>query len=88
LARRFGMSARSFARRFVQATGEPPLTYLHGLRVEAAKHLLENGGRTLTEIAAAVGYEDVAFFRALFRRRTGVTPVAWRGRFARPRRAS
>jgi len=83
LARRFGMSARSFARRFVQATGEPPLTYLHGLRVEAAKHLLENGARTLPEIAAAVGYEDVAFFRALFRRRTGVAPAVWRGRFAR-----
>jgi len=83
LARRFGMSPRSFARRFKQAAGEPPLTYLHGLRVEAAKHLLESGTRTLPQIAAAVGYEDVAFFRALFRRRTGVAPAVWRGRFAR-----
>ena len=83
LARRFGMSPRSFARRFKQAAGEPPLAYLHGLRVEAAKHLLESGTRTLPQIAAAVGYEDVAFFRALFRRRTGVAPAVWRGRFAR-----
>ena len=88
LARRFGMSPRSFARRFKQATGEPPLGYLHGLRVEAAKHLLESGARSLPQIAAAVGYEDVAFFRALFRRRTGVAPAVWRGRFARPERAA
>lgn len=84
LARRAGMSPRSFARRFKQATGEPPLAYLHGLRIEAAKHLLEAPARSLREIAAAVGYEDVAFFRALFRRRTGAPPAAWRRRFARP----
>lgn len=83
LARHSGMSPRSFARRFKQATGEAPLAYLHGLRVEAAKHLLENGARSLGEIAAAVGYEDVAFFRALFKRRTGAAPAVWRRRFAR-----
>src|SRR5262249_44453665 len=80
---RVGMSPRSFARRFKQATGEAPLAFLHGLRVEAAKHLLESETRTLPEIAAAVGYDDVAFFRALFKRRTGAALVAWRKRFAR-----
>ena len=83
LARRCGMSPRGFARRFKQATGEPPLAYLHGLRVEAAKHLLESAARSLPQIAAAVGYEDVAFFRTLFRRRTGVAPAVWRRRFSR-----
>jgi len=83
LARRFGMSPRSFARRFKRATGEPPLAYLHGLRVEAAKHLLETGARPLPEIAAAVGYEDLAFFRSVFKRRTGAAPAVWRRRFAR-----
>jgi transcriptional regulator GlxA family with amidase domain len=83
LARRSGMSPRSFARRFRQATGETPLAYLHGLRVEAAKHLLESGAHSLPQIAEAVGYEDVAFFRALFRRRTGVAPAVWRRRFSR-----
>lgn len=83
LARRSGMSPRSFARRFKQATGEPPLGYLHGLRVEAAKHLLESGSRSLREVAESVGYDDVAFFRALFKRRTGSAPAVWRRRFAR-----
>ena len=88
LAQRFGMSPRSFARRFKQATGEPPLAYLHGLRVEAAKRLLESPTRPLREVASAVGYEDVAFFRALFKRRTGAAPASWRRRFARPGAAS
>jgi transcriptional regulator GlxA family with amidase domain len=83
LARRFGMSARTFARRFKQAAGEPPLAYLHALRIEAAKHLLESGASSLGEVAAAVGYEDAAFFRALFKRRTGAAPTAWRRRFER-----
>ena len=84
LARRFGMSPRSFARRFKQATGKTPLAYLHEIRIEAAKHLLEADARPLREISSAVGYEDVAFFRALFKRRTGAAPAAWRRRFARP----
>jgi len=34
-------------------------------------------------IAHAVGYEDPAFFRRLFRRRTGMTPARYRKRFQR-----
>jgi len=52
--------------------------------VEAAKHLLESGTRSFGEISAAVGYEDVPFFRSLFQRRTGVSPTSWRRRFSRP----
>jgi transcriptional regulator GlxA family with amidase domain len=84
LARRSGMSPRSFARRFKLATGQTPLVYLHGLRIEAAKQLLERSERSLREVAEAVGYEDVAFFRALFKRRSGAAPAVWRRRFARP----
>jgi YesN/AraC family two-component response regulator len=32
-------------------------------------------------VAAAVGYDDPAFFRRLFKRRTGVTPARYRTRF-------
>ena len=41
LAARVGMSPRNFARRFTAATGETPLAYLHRLRIDAARHLLE-----------------------------------------------
>jgi len=80
-AQRAGMSLRNFVRRFKQATGDSPLTYLQKLRVAAAKRLLECNHRTMQEISDAVGYQDVAFFRALFQRHTGVSPSAYRERF-------
>jgi transcriptional regulator GlxA family with amidase domain len=80
-ARRVGMSLRNFVRRFKQATGDSPLTYLQKLRIAAAKRLLESDHRTMQEISEAVGYQDVAFFRALFQRHTGASPSAYRHRF-------
>jgi len=80
-AERAGMSLRNFVRRFKQATGDSPLIYLQKLRVAAAKRLLENGHRTMQEISDAVGYQDVAFFRKIFERHTGVSPSAYRRRF-------
>ena len=80
-ARRVGMSVRNFVRRFKQATGDSPLSYLQKLRVAAAKRMLENNHRTMQEISDAVGYGDVAFFRSLFQRHTGVSPSAYRDRF-------
>src|SRR6202142_4036513 len=80
-ARRVGMSLRNFVRRFKQATGDSPLAYLQKLRVAAAKRLLEGDHRTVQEISDAVGYQDVAFFRGLFQRHTGVSPSAYRRRF-------
>jgi len=80
-ARRVGMSMRNFVRRFKQATGDSPLNYLQKLRIAAAKRLLENNHRSMQEISEAVGYHDVAFFRALFQRHTGVSPSAYREKF-------
>ncbi|MBV8674137.1 MAG: helix-turn-helix domain-containing protein [Acidobacteriaceae bacterium] len=80
-ARRVGMSVRNFVRRFKQATGDSPLIYLQKLRIAAAKRMLENNHRSMQEISEAVGYQDIAFFRALFHRHTGVCPSVYRDRF-------
>jgi len=80
-ARRVGMSLRNFVRRFKQATGDSPLIYLQKLRIAAARRLLEGNHRSMQEISDAVGYQDVAFFRSLFQRHTGVSPSAYRERF-------
>lgn len=80
-ARRVGMSLRNFVRRFKQATGDTPLIYLQKLRVAAAKRMLESDHRGMQEISTAVGYQDLAFFRQVFQRHTGVAPSAYRERF-------
>ena len=81
LATRVGMSPRNFARRFKAATGETPIRYLHRLRINAARHLLENDLQSVFQVSRAVGYEDLAFFRRLFKRQAGVSPTRYRERF-------
>lgn len=81
LAERAGMSPRTFARRFRAATGESPVGYLHRLRINAARHLLENDLKSVQEVCRMVGYDDVAFFRRLFKRYTGSAPRQYRERF-------
>lgn len=81
LAQRAHMSARTFQRRFKAATGRHPGAYLQAQRIAIARTLLENGSQSVQQISRAVGYEDLAFFRKVFRRETGMTPGEYRTRF-------
>jgi len=81
LAQRVRMSTRNFARRFKQATGEAPLGYLQKLRIGESKRLLESEYTTVQEVARDVGYEDVIFFRRLFKRYAGISPQEYRKNF-------
>ncbi len=78
---------RSFNRRFKRATGLAPMEYVHTLRLEEAKQLLESSSEAVEGIAQQVGYEDAAFFGRLFRRKVGVTPAQDRKRFRGLRQA-
>lgn len=78
---------RSFVRRFSKATGLTPLDYVHALRLEAAKQLLETRDLAVEAVAGEVGYEDASFFSRLFRRKIGLTPAQYRLRFGMLRRA-
>ncbi len=83
LAARTGMSPRNFIRRFKAATGRLPGAYVQALRIAAAKELLERGTASIQTVCARSGYADLAFFRGLFKRHTGMTPAEYRSRFAR-----
>jgi transcriptional regulator GlxA family with amidase domain len=72
---------RTFQRRFKLATGMAPLEYVHALRIEEAKHLLETTTMPIDAIANDVGYEDAAFFGRLFRRNVHLTAPQYRQRF-------
>lgn len=84
MVRRSGLPERSFKRRFTQATGLAPITYVQRLRVEEAKRRLERTRSSVDEISWQVGYEDPAFFRRLFRRVTQLSPAAYRRKFSVP----
>lgn len=81
LAEKHQISRRSLERKFKKATGITPLGYLQQIRVEAAKGLLEKNSLTFSEITYLVGYEDIAFFRKIFLRFTGLKPKEYQQRF-------
>jgi transcriptional regulator GlxA family with amidase domain len=87
MVRLSGLAERSFKRRFNLATGMSPLEYVHTLRLEEAKQMLESGNASIEAIANDVGYEDAGFFSRLFRRNVNLTPAQYRRRFGSMRKA-
>ncbi|MFK4089478.1 GlxA family transcriptional regulator [Kribbella sp. NPDC020789] len=82
LARRAGMSERSFARTFRAETGSTPAAFVESLRVEAARRLLETTGLTVAAIARTVGYKHGETLHRLFVRRLATTPERYRQHFS------
>ncbi len=87
MVRLSGLAERSFKRRFRLATGMAPLEYVHTLRLEEAKQMLETSDTPVEDVASEVGYEDAGFFSRLFRRNVSLTPAQYRKRFGAMRRA-
>jgi transcriptional regulator GlxA family with amidase domain len=83
-----GLPQRSFIRRFRDATGMTPLDYIHALRLEEAKQMLETSEESIEAIANEIGYEDTSFFGRLFRRKVGIAPGQYRLRFGALRKAA
>ena len=82
MVERSGLNPRTFARRFIAATGYPPMEYVHALRMEEAKQILETEDLSVDDVGHYVGYGDPAYFRRLFKRKVGLTPARHRRKFA------
>lgn len=77
------MSTRNLIRRFEQATGNTPLEYLQRFRIENAKKMLEDKHYGIEQIAMKCGYEDMSFFRKVFKRHVGMTPREYKDKYGR-----
>lgn len=82
VAQAAAVSERTLLRHFRQVTGRTPLEYLHMLRVERARMLLEVTLHGTQAIAEACGYVDAAAFRRLFQRSLHMSMSEYRARFA------
>lgn len=78
VAQLFGMSLRTFNRRFKQATGISPLSYLQQIRMDSARDLLAASNLSVAEVADKVGYIDTSHFTRLFKQTYKLTPKDYR----------
>jgi transcriptional regulator GlxA family with amidase domain len=78
IAEQFGMSQRSFTRRFKAASGVRATQYWQQLRIETAKELLASSNLTIQEIADQVGYQDQGHLTRLFKKSLNLTPKSYR----------
>ena len=80
LARTAFMSPAHFSRRFRDAYGETPYSYLMTRRIERAKALLRRGDMSVTDVCFAVGCTSLGSFSARFTELVGETPSAFKAR--------
>lgn len=80
LARTALMSTAHFSRRFREAYGETPYSYLMTRRIERATALLRRGDMSVTDACFAVGCTSLGSFSAKFTQIVGETPSAYRAR--------
>ncbi|MFJ9536080.1 AraC family transcriptional regulator [Streptomyces sp. NPDC101225] len=78
LARAAAMSRTTFAVRFKEAAGVPPLTYLLNWRMSLAARALRQGTVPVATLARSVGYTSESAFSNAFKRAVGVAPRRYR----------
>lgn len=79
LAHRAAMSRSTFAARFQEVVGASPLHFIREWRMRRAQTLLREG-KSVTAVAALVGYESEVAFAKAFKREIGVGPGTFRRR--------
>lgn len=83
LANRANMSARTYARRFVEETGTTPMQWITDQRISYVRRMLEETDLDVDQVAARAGFGSATLLRHHFRRVVGVTPSDYRRRFSR-----
>jgi len=78
MAKEAGYSPDHFGRVFREITRQSPREFVVTARINRALQLLVETDFTISQIADALGYEDVYFFSKQFKQRTGITPTAYR----------
>jgi AraC family transcriptional regulator, arabinose operon regulatory protein len=78
IATEVGLSPSRLSHLFKRHTGRSVPAYVEQRRMERAEDLLRMTGRSVSEVARAVGYDDPLYFSRRFRVRTGTSPRLWR----------
>jgi len=73
-AREVGMSRSNLHRKLQALTNQPTHEFLRSLRLKRAAQLLKKSTAPVTEVAYAVGFNNLSHFTKIFRQQFGQTP--------------
>ncbi|MFJ5622799.1 helix-turn-helix domain-containing protein [Peribacillus loiseleuriae] len=71
-----GRSLSTFKREFQAIYNEPTFQWIRNRRLEKAKELLTHSGLSVTDVCFATGFENVAHFSKVFKKKYGIPPSA------------
>lgn len=78
IADKVGMSEGHFCRFFKQMVQKSPIEYINHYRIQKASLLLEQSDRKVVDIALEVGFDNLSYFIATFKKWNGMTPSCYR----------
>ena len=73
----FNTNKTTLHRAFKEQTGDTVVHYINRRRMRLAKQLIATGGKTMTEIADALGFSSVHYFSRTFMQYEGISPTAY-----------
>lgn len=77
VASSLGISVSLLKRVFREQTDTSVISYLTGLRITEAKRMIRNHNLNFTQISEALGYDNIHYFSAQFKKQTGMTPTEY-----------
>lgn len=75
LSRLMAMDRSVLYRRMQSLTATTPSDYILNLRMQTAKHLLQDKGYAVGEVAQRVGFGNTKYFSVVFKKTFGITPM-------------
>ncbi len=74
MADALAMSRRTLVRKLNAVTGEAPVKFIRGYRLERAKQMLEDNVAPIWEIAVKTGFGSASYFTKCFKDHYGISP--------------
>ncbi|MGM0885143.1 MAG: helix-turn-helix domain-containing protein [Bacillota bacterium] len=79
LAQMASLSRFHFSRLFKELSGRTVIEYITATRLDKADYLLRHSPLTVSEVAAATGFNDIYYFSRTFKKHKRVAPSSLRG---------
>ncbi len=81
IAKNFGYNEKYLSHRFAEITGVPLKQYVLNAKIDAANFMLTDTNKSISEIAAALGFSDSHNFARTYKKQTGLSPSEYRNAF-------